>query len=101
MRHRGTALLIAIIMLAGGGTLATAGPWRADEGNTRGWDLMTPQERIEHQARMRGFTDYQACQTYRTQHHQEMAERARQRGLSLPTSGRDVCERLKPRSAPD
>jgi len=101
MRYRGIALVTAIILHAGGGPPAAAGPWRADQGNTRGWDLMTPQERIEHQARVRGFTDYAACRAYQLQHHQEMAERARQRGLSLPGSGRDICDHLQPRSAPD
>ena len=91
-----SAFLITVILL---GTVA-AGPWRADERNTRGWDLMTPQERIDHQARVRGFTDYQSCQAYRTQHHALMAERARQRGLNLPESGRDFCERLKPTRPP-
>jgi hypothetical protein len=88
--------LITVILL---GTVA-AGPWRADERNTRGWDLMTPQERIDHQARVRGFTDYQSCQAYRTQHHALMVERARQRGLNLPESGRDFCDRLKPTQSP-
>ena len=47
-----------------------------------------------------GFTDYQSCQAYRTQHHGLMAERARQRGLNLPESGRDFCDRLKPTPPP-
>ena len=101
MRNSGAAVLIAITMLAGGSSASTAAPWRADEGNTRGWDLMSPMERIEHQARVRGFTDYQACRAYQLQHHQGMVERATKRGLSLPTSGRDICDHLKPRSAPD
>ena len=92
---------MTIIVIVASGSAAAAGPWRADEDNTRGWDLMTPQERIEHQARVRGFTDYQACQAYRTQHHQEMAERARQRGLGFAGGGRDFCERLKPQRSPD
>ncbi len=57
---------------------------------------MTPQERIEHQARVRGFTDYDACEAYRRQHHELMAERARQRGLSLGEGGRDFCDHLRP-----
>ena len=57
---------------------------------------MTPEERIEHQARVRGFTDFEACQAYRTRHHDLMAERARQRGLTLPDGGRDFCDHLRP-----
>ena len=37
------------------------GPWRASETNTRGWQFMTPEERIEHQAKVRGFTSYEEC----------------------------------------
>jgi hypothetical protein len=59
---------------------------------------MTPEERIEHQARVRGFTGYDACETYHTQHHALMAERAQQRGLALPEDGRDFCAHLKPRA---
>ena len=76
-------------------TLAVAAPWRADEDNTRGWMLMTPQERIEHQARVRGFADRAACESYRAEHHALMAQRARARGLSLPDHEWNFCDRLK------
>ncbi len=75
-----------------------AGPWRAGPSNTRGWELMTPQERVEHQARVRGFTDRDACEAYRTQHHGLMAERARRRGLVLREGGRDFCDHIEPRA---
>jgi hypothetical protein len=94
-------VVIAISALAVSAVSAVAGPWRAAEGNTRGWNLMTPKERIDHQARVRGFTDYQVCEAYRTQHHALMAERARLRGLSLPGSGHDFCERLKSPTRPE
>jgi len=58
---------------------------------------MTPEERIAHQAQVRGFTDYESCEAYRTQHHALMSERARQRGLSLNESAHDFCDHLKPR----
>jgi hypothetical protein len=89
-------VLVAAILFAGSGSAHAARPWRADERNTRGWQLMTPQERIEHQAQVRGFTDYAACQQYRTRHHDLMADRARQRGLDVPDSHWDFCDRLKP-----
>jgi len=80
---------------------ADASPWRADEDNTRGWMLMTPQERIDHQARVRGFTDYDACKAYRKQHHALMEHRARERGLELSDDHRDFCGRLKRGADPD
>jgi len=86
------AVVVATLLL---GPLAVAAPWRADEGNTRGWQLMTPQERIEHQARVRGFSDYAACQAYRAEHHALMVRRATERGLHAPDSHWDFCDHLK------
>jgi hypothetical protein len=94
-------LLIATVILGGAIPVRADGPWRASEVNTRGWQLMTPQERIEHQSRVREFTDYDACEAYRTQHDDLMAERAKQRGLTLREDKRergdkkDFCRRLK------
>ena len=75
------------------------GPWRASEENTRGWQLMTPEERIEHQSTIRGFGSLDECRRYQIGHHQMMQERARQRGMTLPAGGQDICERLKPGQA--
>ncbi len=89
-----TALLFLLALLLAGPVLAR-GPWRASEENTRGWRLMTPEERIEHQARIRGFKNYEACRTYQLEHHRLMMERARQRGMALRGGGRDICAHLK------
>jgi hypothetical protein len=72
------------------------GPWRATEENTRGWQLMTPQERIEHQARIRSFETLEACRAYQLEHHQLMLQRARAKGSALPANDRDICAHLKP-----
>lgn len=76
------------------------GPWRASEANTRGWQLMTPAERIEHQARVRGFSRYEDCRAYRDSHHQLLAERARAQGKQLPADRRDICAHLQTPAAP-
>lgn len=99
-RRREVVLLIATLLLFGAMAGAAAGPWRASPANTRGWELMTPEERIQHQARVRGFTGYADCEAYRVQHHALMVERARQRDLTLPEDRRDFCDRLKPRQNP-
>lgn len=57
-----TYFLIATFLLFGTPVGRAGGPWRAGEANTRGWQLMTPEERIEHQSRVRSFTDYDACE---------------------------------------
>lgn len=63
---------------------------------TAGWSMMTPQERTEHQAKMRGMTSYEDCKTYQEQHHQQMVERASAKGVkSLPQPRHDACASLK------
>lgn len=54
---------------------------------TPGWALMTPQERAEHQSRMRSFQDYDECQAYLAQHHARMQSRAQEQGTQLPFAG--------------
>ncbi|MBU6489900.1 MAG: hypothetical protein KGQ57_19080, partial [Burkholderiales bacterium] len=72
-----------------------AGPWHAAPPNTYGWQLMTPEEREEHQRRMRSFTSYEECKAYQTEHHALMAERARQAGVQLRPHADSGCERLR------
>lgn len=87
-----TALIIGLLLSS---TASARGPWRASEANTRGWELMSPEERIEHQTRIRSFTTLEECRNYQVSHHQLMEERARQRGVALPGGGKDVCAHLK------
>ena len=96
MRTQGASALLALLLLSPALPANAFGPWRASEANTRGWQLMTPEERIEHQARVRSFTSYEECRSYQLAHHRLMEERARQRGLELPRRGRDICEHLQP-----
>ena len=87
-----TALIIGLLLSS---AASARGPWRASEANTRGWELMSPEERIEHQTRIRSFTTLEECRNYQVSHHQLMEERAQQRGLALAGSGRDICDHLK------
>lgn len=95
---RSHPLLLAI----SGAMLLTAiaadarGPWRASEDNTRGWQFMTSEERIEHQARVRSFNSLVECRAYQQEHHRQMEQRAKDRGKALPETGRDICAHLKP-----
>ncbi|QID19350.1 hypothetical protein G3580_18060 [Nitrogeniibacter mangrovi] len=93
-RSRRNAVL-ALLGLAMAASVGARGPWRADEGNTVGWQLMSPEERIEHQARIRSFTDYDACHAYQLEHHRLMEARAAERGLRLPSVRRDACAHLR------
>lgn len=93
-KQASVALAMAAMVFAG--TLFARGPWRASEGNTTGWHLMSPEERIEHQTKIRGFKTYDACHAYQLEHHQLMASRASAQGLQLSEQGRDFCEHLRP-----
>lgn len=95
---RWTALALCGLMLSG--AAHGRGPWRADEANTTGWQLMNPEERIEHQARIRGFDNYADCRAYQREHHALMAARAAERGLRLPSARRDACAHLRTNDAP-
>lgn len=88
-------LLASALSLAFIDSALARGPWRASDGNTTGWYLMSPEERIEHQARIRGFRTYDDCHAYQVEHHQIMAARAAEKRLQLPEKGRDICEHLR------
>lgn len=85
------AMAIALLLM---GTASARGPWRASGENTFGWQFMSPEERIAHQARVRGFVSLEECRNYQVSHHRLMEERARQQGVPLPGGGRDFCEHL-------
>lgn len=78
---------------------AATGPWRASEQNSYGWQFMTPQERVEHQRKLRSFSSYAECKTYQAQIHERMAERARAAGVELTPQEQSACEQLKARGA--
>ncbi|MEQ8860525.1 MAG: hypothetical protein RIC56_17935 [Pseudomonadales bacterium] len=48
-----------------------------------GWQLMTPEERLEMQARMRSATTAEERTRIRAEHHQQMQARAMERGVEL------------------
>lgn len=96
LRTSAAALVATLLFLGAAGVAQAGGPWRANEGNTRGWMLMSPQERIAHQATIRSFTNYDDCHAYQVAHHRLMLERASRLALKLPEHGRDACAHLRP-----
>jgi hypothetical protein len=71
--------------------------WSGNQRNTPGWQLMTPEERTEHQTKLRSFTDYAACKEYADNHHNLMAERAKEKGIELRAFKRNPCDIMKQR----
>jgi hypothetical protein len=49
-----------------------------------GSQLMTPEERAEHRAKMRSLKTREEREAYRLEHHKKMQERAREKGVALP-----------------
>lgn len=88
------ALFLVLLVFRGVPDALARGPVRASEDNTRGWQLMTPEERIAHQTRLRAFVTLEACRDYQREHQREMVARARARGLPPPPGTRDFCAHL-------
>ncbi len=81
------------IGMRGGGPMQG---WRMNKGNTPGWSMMSPQERVEHRNKMMGMKTFDECHAYMGQHHAAMVERAKSKGRSAPNQPRrDPCLRLK------
>ncbi len=70
----------------------------ADNDNTQGWSLMTPQERTEHQSKMQSFKTYDECTAYQATHHNAMVTRAKEQGVTTPTmTSGSGCDNMKAR----
>ena len=87
-------LLLNFVLISGAWA---GGPWHAAGQNTAGWQFMTPDERIEHQRRMRSFESYEECRAYQAEHHALMAERALREGVTLKRKTASGCEQLRQR----
>ena len=103
MRHTFAIGLLALSMTAAqaqGPASAPAmggmGGMNLNRDNTPGWSMMTRAERREHHDKMMAMTDPAVCMAYMEQHHAKMAERAKERGRTLPAKPRrDACAPLK------
>jgi len=69
--------------------------WTCNQCNTYGWQLMTPEERKEHQVKLTGFTEYSNCKEYLDTQHKEMEKRARGKGIQLPAMEQNPCDEMK------
>ena len=94
MKAKSTRTLLMVCLLVISTSVLARGPLRASEGNTSGWHLMSPQERIEHQTKIRSFKTLEACRAYQGEHHQLMQTRAQAQGQPLQANRRDFCAHL-------
>lgn len=93
-RHRVVLGWVAFLGLLAVGDAQAQGPWRASRNNTPGWEFLTPVERVEHQARIRGFSHYEECAAYRAEHRRIILERAQAAGKTAGSGRRDFCAHL-------
>lgn len=82
--------------MGGMGGMGPGAGWRASQGNTAGFALMTQEERVEHQNRMRSMQTYDQCAAYVGEHHAQMAARAEGKGVALQAP-RNPCDMMKNR----
>jgi len=87
--------IICAIPLTSSSAFAHRWCWACNKDNTYGWQLMTPEERKQHQARLASFTGYTTCKEYIDSHHKEMERRARGKGFDLPVMESNPCDALK------
>src|SRR5512133_477083 len=89
-----TAVTLTIV-LAVSSVFAHQWCWCCTPQNTYGWQLMTPDERKDHQAKLANVTEYNACKEYIDEHHKKMAERARGKGIVEPEMQINPCDSMK------
>lgn len=94
-RFISTIALTLAISLSVSSAFARPWRWEANQKNTPGWQLMTPEERTAHRTKMQSFTDYNACKEYVNEHHKQMEQRAKEKGVAVPVMKRNPCDRMK------
>ena len=70
---------------------------RYNQNNTRGWSLMTADERTAFQKQMREVKTYDECVLVQTEHRGAMEVRAKEQGVTLPTPRQNGCDNIKAR----
>lgn len=63
--------------------------------NTAGWSMMSPQERKEHHAKMDSLKSTEECKAYMAEHHAQMAQRAKERGMTMHEPRHSMCAPMK------
>lgn len=94
------ASLIATPALAQQGQgkgMGGGGGCRYGSDNVAGWKMMTAEERTEHRNKMRSMKSYDECVAYQSEHHKQMEQRAKEKGVSLPPPRTRACDQMKAR----
>lgn len=70
-------------------------PWYAGGDNIRGAQLMTPEERQAHVARLQGMRSFDECRSYMQIHYLDLDKRAKDKNVALPPVQGDPCEVMR------
>ena len=65
--------------------------------NSGVWSLMTPEERVASQTKMRAVKTYDECKLVQTAQHTLMETRAKEKGVTLPAPRQNGCDNMKAR----
>lgn len=86
---------IAVCAFLGIASQAQAFPWYAGGDSLRGGELMSPDERRAHVARLQSMRSFDECRAYMRGHYLELDRRAQDRRVSLPPVKGDPCEVMR------
>lgn len=75
---------IALLLIALASPAAHAFPSYANGEGFRGAELMTPEERQAHVAKMQSFQSFDECEAYTAAHEAELQKRAAAQHVTLP-----------------
>lgn len=103
-----TQIAIALLLGAALSTSALAQPaagmgagkgmnFKFNQDNTRGWSLMSAEERAAHRDKMTAAKTHEECKAVQDQQHQAMEMRAKEKGVTLPAPRQNGCDRMKAR----
>jgi hypothetical protein len=85
-------LLAGLLVLS---SQAFAFPWYAQGDNFRGAQLMAPEERKSHVARLQSMKSFDECRSYMAAHYLDLDKRAKEKGTVLPPVQGDPCEVMR------
>ncbi|HYP67999.1 MAG TPA: hypothetical protein VEP67_07045 [Thiobacillaceae bacterium] len=71
---------------------AYAFPWFASGDGIRGAQLMTPEERQAHVARLQNMRTLPECESYWAAHNHDIDARAKKQNVQLPPVQGDPCQ---------
>ena len=83
--------LLSVLVMSLACQTAHAFPTYASGDGFRGAELMTPEERKAHVARLQAMLTVPECQAYMEAHEAELQRRATAGNATLPAKGGDPC----------